>query len=203
MFLNEAPLTADVRALYEEDVAEQGYVANSTRLWAWRPDVFTAFKQTRVITGGALSLSDREFAVLISSTVSQHGDAYCSLAWGSALAAVAGEGVAVDLLSGSVPRASSPREVALMSWARQVTADASSTTGEDIEQLRLAGFSERDILGITAIIAFRIAYSTVRTALGALPDQQLADVAPAGVRGAVQFGRPVDDSPSATGILNT
>jgi len=117
-----------------------------------------------------------------------------------ALAAEAGEGAAVEVLSTDSPRVLSARESALAAWARRVTADASSTTPEDVERLREAGFSERDIFEISAIIAFRIAYSTLRTALGVRPDHQLAAVAPAGVRRAVHFGRPVDEVPSRSRV---
>lgn len=199
MFIEEPPLTPEVRAMFARDIAEHGYVTNSTRLWAWRPDVAAAFKQTRVVAGDAMALSPREFAVLISATVAQHSDAYCALAWGSALAEEAGEGTAVEVLSGDSGNLSE-REAALAIWARRVTADATSTTPEDVELLREAGFSERDIFEVTAIVAFRIAYSTLRTALGARPDQQLASTSPAGIRRAVNFGRPVAEAPSRSWI---
>ena len=196
MFLEEPPLTPEVRSMFAQEINEHGYVANSTRLWAWRPDVFEAFKQARVITGETMDLSPRAFAVLISATVARNNDAYCALAWGSALAEEAGEGTAVEVLTGVGSGGMSAREASLAAWARRVTADATSTTADDVGLLRDVGFSDRAIFEITAIIAFRIAYSTIRTALGARADQQLASSSPAGVRRAVTFGRPVADAPS-------
>ena len=38
-------------------------------------------------------------------------------------------------------------------------------------------------------VAFRLAFSTVNDALGAVPDKQLADAAPEPVRAAVSYGR--------------
>ena len=139
MFLEEPPLTPEVRSMFAQDINEHGYVANSTRSWAWRPDVFEAFKQARVITGETMDLSPREFAVLISATVARNNDAYCALAWGSALAEEAGEGTAVEVLTGVGSGGMSAREASLAAWASRVTADATSTTADDVELLRDVG----------------------------------------------------------------
>jgi hypothetical protein len=56
--------------------------------------------------------------------------------------------------------------------------------------LRQAGLSEQEIFEATALIAFRMAFSTINDALGARPDPQLADRAPRLVRDAVTYGRP-------------
>ena len=105
MFLTEPPPSAEVRAMYDRDLAEDGYVSNNTRLWGWRPDVFAAFKQARVTNGTAMTLSDREFAVVISATVAQRSDSYCSLAWGTNLASESTEDVAAAILTGGTPAA--------------------------------------------------------------------------------------------------
>jgi uroporphyrinogen decarboxylase len=63
-------------------------------------------------------------------------------------------------------------------------------TAADVEALRIAGLSEREIFEATVFAAFRMAFSTVNDALGARPDWQLAQAAPRPVRKAVTFGRP-------------
>jgi uncharacterized peroxidase-related enzyme len=198
MFLSDPPLDSDVQAMYDRDLAEYGYVNNNTRLWAWRPDVFSAFKQVRVTNGMAMSLTDREFAVVIAATVAQREDAYCSLAWGANLASESGDEVAAAVLSGESPAELTEREAALARWARLVSHDANATSAGDVEQLRAVGFSERDVFEVTALVAFRIAYSTVNDALSALPDRQLAAAAPPEVRAAIGYGRPVDPKPSTS-----
>ena len=37
-FLDEPPVSAGVQALYDEDLADDGYVWNVSRLWAHQPD---------------------------------------------------------------------------------------------------------------------------------------------------------------------
>ena len=37
-FLGEPPLTPEAQALYDEDLAEDGYVSSGARLWAYQPE---------------------------------------------------------------------------------------------------------------------------------------------------------------------
>jgi len=37
-FLEQAPINPQVQALYDEDLAESGYVWNVSRLWAYQPE---------------------------------------------------------------------------------------------------------------------------------------------------------------------
>ena len=82
------------------------------------------------------------------------------------------------MLSGAPAPGLSARETALADWARQVVRDPNATTSDDVERLRDAGLSDREIFEATAFVTFRLALSTVNDALGAAPDKQLADAAP-------------------------
>jgi len=198
MFLSSPPPSPSASALYEHDIEEDGYVMNATRLWAWRPDVLDAFMQLRKLVADRATLSLRERGVLVCTVAAQLGDAYCALAWGTKLAsesdpttaaAVIGQRRDIDTLSA--------RERALAAWAEQVVRDPNGTAPREVQRLRDAGLTEDDIFNATVFIAFRIAFSTVNDALGARPDWQLADAAPAEVRDAVDFGRPVADRGAA------
>src|SRR5215216_198721 len=46
-FISDPPLDASVTAAYEEDLASDGYINNSTRVWCWRPDVLRSFQTLR------------------------------------------------------------------------------------------------------------------------------------------------------------
>lgn len=182
--------------MYQEDLADDGYVSHHTRVWAHRPDVCQGFRDLRHLLGQQMSLSDAEVAVVIAATVAAQADSYCSLAWGANLARRSSDEVAAAVLSGQTPSGLSEREAALATWVRSVVRDASSTTADDVEALRGVGLSDRDIAEVTMLVGFRIAFSTVNAALGAPPDLQLAAAAPPAVRGAVSYGRPVASEPS-------
>ena len=191
MHLDTPATNEAISALYARDVAADGYVANVTRLWAWRPDMLDAFVDIlqRLTDRSALSL--RERAVLVCTTAASLGDSYCALAWGATLAKVADAGSAAALLHGETAPALSARQAALAEWARRVVRDPNATTPEDVERLRAAGLGDQEIFDATVYVALRQAFSTVNDALGALPDAQLAEAAPAPVRAAVTYGRPV------------
>jgi len=191
MFLHLPSANETVAALYERASAEDGYVANLTKLWAWRPDVLESFTELRKLLVTHSTLSDRERAVLVCATASSVGDAYCALAWGTRLAQQADPATAAEILQITDVHGITARERALLRWARQLVRDPNGTTADDVESMRKAGLVESEIFEATVFIAFRLAFSTVNDALGAQPDSQLADAAPAEVRRAVTYGRPI------------
>ncbi len=188
-FVTEPPSTAVSAAAYEDDLASDGYVYNLTRLWSWRPDVMMSFKDLRAGLLADSGLSSREVAVMVAATAAARGDSYCALAWGTKLAALADDGTAAKVIQGE-DAGLSPREAALAAWSRAVVGDPNATTQSDVDDLREAGFDDREIFEATTWIALRLAFSTVNDALGARPDAELVQKAPSLVREAVGFGRP-------------
>ena len=63
------------------------------------------------------------------------------------------------------------KEVLMMDYAQKVVRDAASTTQEDFDSLRKAGWTDEDILSITLAAAARSFISKVFDALGAPPDE--------------------------------
>ena len=96
-------------------------------------------------------------------------------------------------LRGGGGDALSPREKGPQAWAEQVVRDPNGATRGQIDALRAAGLSDREIFEVTAFVALRLAFSTVNDALGAQPDPELVAAAPPEVREAVTYGRvPAD-----------
>ncbi len=62
------------------------------------------------------------------------------------------------------------KEVVMMEYAQKVVRDASSTTKDDFDKLRKAGWTDEDIMSITLSAAIRAFASKVFDALGADPD---------------------------------
>lgn len=190
MFLHPAPDSEATARLYQSDIDERGHVMNLTRVWAWRPEVSEGFSVLRNQLTSNSSLSPRELAVIVCATAASVGDSYCALAWGTVLASRADAESAAAVLQYAEDADLTPRDNALRTWARKVVSNPSTTTAQDVQALRDASFTEREIFEATAFIAFRIAFSTVNGALGAQPDWQVAGQAPPPVRRAVQYGRP-------------
>jgi uncharacterized peroxidase-related enzyme/YbgC/YbaW family acyl-CoA thioester hydrolase len=187
-FLLDPPETAVVTAAYEADLTSDGYINNSTRVWCWRPDMLASFQAMRADLLAESTLSPREVAVMVVATAAARGDAYCALAWGSTLAELSDEATAAGVLKGHDTNLSD-REAALADWSRRVVHEPNGTTEGDITVLREAGFSDQEVFEATTWIAFRLAFATVNSALGARPDRQLEQKTPRLVREAVIFGR--------------
>jgi alkylhydroperoxidase family enzyme len=96
------------------------------------------------------SLTAREIALLTCTTARVLGDSYCSLAWGTRLAAMRGAPDVAKLLQGEDPLSSTSREVALRKWAEQVVRDPNGTSVLQVEKLRAAGLSDREIFEATS-----------------------------------------------------
>ncbi|MFC5818073.1 carboxymuconolactone decarboxylase family protein [Nonomuraea harbinensis] len=193
-FLQPPEMTSEVRQLFDDDLAECGYVMNLTRLWAHQPDtiagLFDLLRQC--VEAGGLDLRTR--GILVTACASAMGDSYCSLAWGNKLAEAADARVASGVLRGD-DDGLTPRERALAGWARKVARDPNGIGQTDVRALQEAGYDDGQIFAVTVFVALRSAFSTVNDALGARPDAALRDTAPRSVREAVTFGRPIEDQP--------
>jgi uncharacterized peroxidase-related enzyme len=189
-FLEEPPVSPQVQALYDEDLAEGGYVWNVSRLWAHQPDTMKLLFDVMSQAFAPSGLSFRQRGILVTAAASALGDSYCSLAWGGKLGQASEPAVAAGVLGGG-DAGLTGQEKAMAAWARQVARDPNATTPADIQALRDSGLDDGQIFAITAFVALRLAFSTINDSLGAQPDAQLARSLPAEVREAVTYGRPV------------
>lgn len=191
MFLTSPPGSAEAEALYEEDRRVMGFVMNGSRLWAHDPRLHDELFAMLGRAARDAGLSLRQRGVLVAASASTLGDSYCSLAWGTKLAHEAGDDLAAAVLDGT-DLGLTPQEVTLARWARLVVGDPNGTLVEDVEELRSAGFTDGQILAITAFVALRMAFSTVNDALGVRPEPELLAGAPETVREVVAWGRGAD-----------
>jgi alkylhydroperoxidase family enzyme len=188
-FLADAEPDDEVERLYTADLEGQGYVAHLTRVWAHSPEALAVLSYLLKRSTESAGLDQRQRAVLVAASAATLGDSYCSLAWGSRLAALAGDEAATSALTGADGSLSGAERV-LARWARRVVGDPNGVTAEDVEELRQAGYDDAQVFSVTLFVALRLAFSTVNDALGAPPDAELVGRAPAAVRTAVTFGRP-------------
>jgi uncharacterized peroxidase-related enzyme len=189
-FLPEPPVSAQVQALYDEDLEDDGYVSNGSRLWAHQPGTLSQLFGLMSEAFTPSGLTFRQRAILVTAAASALGDSYCSLAWGRKLGNVAGAAIAAGVLNAS-DGGLTDQEKAMAGWARKVARDPNATTPSDIQALRDSGLDDGQIFAITAFVALRLAFSTINDSLGARPDAQLARSLPQQVREAVTYGRPV------------
>jgi uncharacterized peroxidase-related enzyme len=195
-FLRHAGVSAAAKAIFDEDINEVGFVMNVSRLWAYMPEAIVALFELMHQVTSARPFTARERGILITACASASGNSYCSLAWGTKLAGLAGPELAAGILRGEDDGLTGP-ERAMAAWARRIARDPNGTSAADVAELRLAGFSDSDIFAMTVFVALRVAFSAVNDALGVRPDAEYRSQAPAAVLDAVTYGRPIDTGPPA------
>jgi hypothetical protein len=85
-----------VQALYDEDLKEDGYVWNGSRLRAHQPGTLEHLFGVMSEAIRPSGLTFRQRGILVTAAASALGDSYCSLAWGGKL----GKASTADLAAG-------------------------------------------------------------------------------------------------------
>ena len=191
-FLAAKAPDAEAQSIFDDDVAELGYVMNVSKLWAYQPATLSHLFDLMGETHATEHLTFRQRGILVTACASTLGDAYCSLAWGTKLASKSDAETAAGILRGVDDRLA-PEEQAMAQWARKVAGDPNHTGATDVQALRDAGYSDAQIFGMTVYIALRLAFSTINDALGARPDSAFRSSAPGAVLDAVDYGRPIEE----------
>lgn len=188
-FLDDPAPSAGQQALYDQNLGEDGFVWDVSKLWGHQPELRARFMEVANAAAEAAGLSNREKAMLVLGTSSTLGDSYCSIAWGRNLTTWADAEVASAVLRGD-DGPLTERERALAAWARRIAGDPNATTPEDLDALRAVGFDDPQVLALTLFGAMRLGFSVANDALGARPDVALVDTVDPSVRDAVTWGRP-------------
>jgi uncharacterized peroxidase-related enzyme len=187
----EAEAQSPVAEMYEADRTAYGHVANFTKAFSLRPDVYAAWRQLNVAIRGNMDRRRYELATLAAAR--RLRSSYCALAHGSVLADKFMDADAVRAIVADHRTAGlDPIDTAVMDLADKVADDATSVTSADVERLRSLGLSDRDILDVVAAAAARSFFSKVLDGLGAQPDAEYEDLDPQ-LRSALTVGRPLAD----------
>jgi len=193
-FLQTVPpedASGEVKAMYDKDLAAQGYVANYTRAFSARPDVLQGWLALKDAITSGMDPRLYELATVAAATAIR--SSYCSLVHGNILAtgyypaeqvvSIAGDGdeaaAALDAVDAAVVR-----------FARKVAEEAEQITPEDVGELRRLGFSDADVFNVILAAAARCFFSKVLDATGTLPDAALHDL-PDQLRAALTVGRDI------------
>ncbi len=115
--------------------------------------------------------------------------------WAGRLAGASDAATAAAVLRGA-DDGLSPSERAMARWARTIARDPNATTAGDVQALRDAGFTDRQVFAMTVFIALRLAFATVNDALGVHPDTALRATLPSVILDAVTTGRPIQTETS-------
>jgi len=179
----------EVRAMYDKDLAAQGYVANFTRAFSSRPEVLQGWQALKnAITSG---MDPRLYELVTVAAATAIRSSYCSLVHGNILATSYYPAEKVVSIAGDdVGDALDAADAAVVRFARKVAEEAEKITQEDIDELRDLGLSEVDVFNVILAAAARCFFSKVLDATGTLPDAVLHEI-PDQLRSALTVGREI------------
>ena len=171
-FINTIPAseaTGKLREFYDADIKDLGIASNTTRTFSLFPETWEAFRG--LIGGIRKHIRLRNYELTTFAAAMEMGCTFCMLAHGAVLhknsfTTEQLEAIAKDFHHAGLEE----KEVVMMEYAQKVVREASTTTPEDFDKLRKAGWSDEDILSITLAAAARSFASKVFDALGADPD---------------------------------
>jgi len=174
--------------LYQADLEQQGYVANMTRVFAHRPELWAAWRELV----GALrrSMDWRRYELVTVAAAQELRSSYCMLAHGKVLVEEFYDADQVRaIVEGHGPLDEVDR--AVMELGAKVARDARAVTADDIARLRALGLSDGEILDVVATASARCFFSKALDALGAEPDAAYRALDPA-MRDELVVGRPIE-----------
>jgi uncharacterized peroxidase-related enzyme len=179
----------EVKAMYDKDLAAQGYVANYTRTFSRRPEVLQGWLGLRAAITSGMDPRLYELATVAAATAI--GSSYCSLVHGNILATsyYPAEKVA-SIAADDMDDALDVADTAVVRFARKVAEEAEKITQEDVDELSGLGLSDADVFNVILAAAARCFFSKVLDATGTLPDAALRAM-PDQLRSALTVGREI------------
>jgi uncharacterized peroxidase-related enzyme len=154
--LPSASLTPAMQAYFKKCEEKLGFVPNVLKAYAFdmpKLEAFVALYNDLMLAPSGLSKLEREMiAVAVSS---QNRCYYCLVAHGAAVRALSQDPVLGELMVMNYRAARlSNRQRAMLDFAVKLTERPWEAEEDDRENLRRAGFSDRDIWDIAAVAAF-------------------------------------------------
>jgi uncharacterized peroxidase-related enzyme len=187
--VSEEGAEGEVAAMYEAVMADNGYLPNYSRLFSLHPAAYTAWAGLIRSIWGEMDRKRYELATL--GAARQLRSTYCSLAHGSVLEERFFPTEDVTLIAqGRVSDVLDETEALVVEFAAKVAEDATSIDEADIDRLRQAGLTDRDIFDVVLAVAARSFFTKVLDATGTLADVEYNEMDPE-LRQALTVGRPV------------
>jgi uncharacterized peroxidase-related enzyme len=188
----EDEATGLVRQLYDQDVATDGYINNTTKVLSLHPEIAVAWSAlSRAIRS---NMDPRRYELITVGAAVELRSTYCTLAHGSLLTSHYSSSEQVEAIVRDFRQAGLNRvDVAIIDFAKKLTRGAHAVTQDDIDGLRACGLTDAEILDIAAAAAVRNFISRLFDSLGAEPDAEYLAL-DEGLRRTLTVGRPFGEA---------
>src|SRR3954451_17452859 len=177
--LKEGVLSGEMQAYFAKCDEKIGFEPNVLRAYAHdnaKLEAFAAFYNDLMLAPSGLSKLEREMIAVVVS--SQNRCYYCLTAHGAAVRRLSGDPVLGELMAMNYRAADlEPRHRAMLDFAVALTETPWLVEEADREELREAGFSERDIWDIAAVASFFNMSNRMASAVDMRPNRAYHDEA--------------------------
>ncbi len=192
MFLktvSETEATGAIAEIYARQKAQLGFVMSTAACMTPRPDLLPVYMDFVSKVRGGFSLGERGWQLITFIAAKHVPSTYCSMVYGKQLVDVLGSKEMVLAVQRDFRNAGlSPKDVAMLAYAEKIVLHPNDVTQADVDALRSAGFTDREICDIAFCAAFRCFISRFFDAMGAGPEPEFID-ADAAFRNAMMVGR--------------
>lgn len=169
--------TGHVAAMYESDLADDGFVFAHTRAMAVNPEAHAAFEE--LVRAIVPSIGVRVYEAATLGAARAIGSAHCLLAHGRRSLRIGVVDVAgLAAFAAGDDRGFTTQEQAVIRFASRLSTAPSTMTDADSQELREVGFSDRQIVDIALAAAARNYFSRALLAL-AVPVEDVPGLDPA------------------------
>jgi uncharacterized peroxidase-related enzyme len=175
---------------YRQQRAAWGFLPNYAAAFASRPDVAQAWHALNSAIRDGMDRRRFELATIAAARALH--STYCTAAHSKFLRDVCGDEATMRAIAEEPTGAQlSPPDRVIYEFAAKVATDAASVQQSDIDQLRTAGLSDRDVADIVYAASARAFFTRVLDGLGAQLDSETAAAFPSDLLESMIVGRPV------------
>src|SRR3954452_17824755 len=171
---DERLLSPEIQALYAKCREKLGFVPNVFLAYQWRPSRLAAWLaplDAGVEATEALPAAEREMIAVAVSMA--NACSYCLVAHGYSVRKLTRDPVNGDLITLDYKRAEiTPRQRAILDYARMLTMAPSEVEEADLETLREHGLSEEDLWDVIEIAAMFNFTNRMAHGAGMLPNPE-------------------------------
>jgi uncharacterized peroxidase-related enzyme len=171
---------------FDQNRAAAGHIPNFVTTFAARPAVYDAWKQLNAAIKQSMDLRRYELATLAAASALK--SSYCCLAHGQLLADKFYTAEEVAALVTEPPN--DPVDRAVMAFARKVALAADTVTQADVDELKVLGLEDADVLDVVLAAAARAFFSKTLDGTGTQPDAAFNGL-PESLREALTVGRAI------------
>lgn len=186
--LSDDEATGEVAELFRAERESMGTVMEATRCWSARPDMLLPIERLLHQMRDGFSLGLLNFRLITFIAAKYVPSSYCSHVYFRSLSGMIGRDQVLAIHRDYRNAGLSEQQVEMLTYAEQITKDASKITEANIARLRSVGFTDLNIADIALAASYRNFMSRYFDAVGATVEPGFLDDDP-GVRAEMAVGK--------------